>query len=145
MLHGQQHVAEKLRRDRGLKLSAILISHRDVKPENLGIGFIAGGGKLRILGPGMNETTSFGTPVGAKYSPNSDVLYVPVAGTSIINAYDSNTFGVLRSYDTGKTFPTHDWSWMLTDAFVWPRLAVSSDGRFLAVTVDGGAYGFLAD
>jgi hypothetical protein len=69
-------------------------------------------------------------PVGAVYSPDSDVLYVSWGGATSIDAYDALTLEPLFTVDDGMAFGY--------SSFGPGRLRISQDGRLLLALVSGG-------
>ncbi len=69
-------------------------------------------------------------PVGAVYSPDSDVLYVSWGGATSIDAYDALTLEPLFNVDEGMAFGY--------SSFGPGRLRISQDGRLLLALVSGG-------
>lgn len=75
------------------------------------------------------------TPVGVAYAPSGDVVYFPFAKSNFVAEYDRRTMTELRRFTVPGTF---DWGGNL--GFQEGRVKVSSNGRFLFVTLDSGVF-----
>ena len=84
--------------------------------------------KIRTLGIYATEYAD-----GVSYNPVTDVLYLSLATTSLVRAYDTTTFSILGDYDFGSNF-----QWNGNWNFVDGRLRISKDGTFLFASVAGG-------
>lgn len=75
------------------------------------------------------------TPIGAAYAPSGEVVYFPFADSNFVAEYDRKTMTERRRFTVPGNF---DWQggW----AFGEGRTKVSSDGRFLFVTLDNGVF-----
>lgn len=74
-------------------------------------------------------------PIGAAYAPSGEVVYFPFADSNFVAEYDRKTMTERRRF----TVPGH-FEWTGNGAFGEGRTKVSSDGRMLFVTLDGGVF-----
>lgn len=74
-----------------------------------------------------------GQPIGGVYHPTQDIVYFPWAGTSKVYALDSLTFEKITEYNFENNF-NHPGN----RAYGEGRMKISSDGKYLFSTVDGG-------
>lgn len=75
------------------------------------------------------------SPIGVAYSPLSDTVFFPFAGTNYIGEYDTETLTEIGRIPVPGYF---DWSgnW----AFLEGRSKVASDGSYLFSTLDNGVF-----
>jgi hypothetical protein len=73
-------------------------------------------------------------PVGVAYHPVDHKLYAPMAGTSNVLVYDTDTFQQIGSYDFLSSFTVPSWN----AGFMGGRTRLSDDGSILMVSVAGG-------
>ena len=88
--------------------------------------------KNLVKGPVIGQYAG-GQPIGAAYSPVSDVVYFAWAGTNEVRAYDTNSFLLLNTFHFNSAFASNG-----NFAFVNGRLRVSDDGTLLLATINGG-------
>jgi hypothetical protein len=100
------------------------------------------GGTFMYNYPSTTAAATIGTyadngPIGAVYSPNSDVVYFSWYNwnhaSDEIRAYSTSTFQLLNTWHVGGTF-----DWVGNGALNEGRLKISPDGSLLFATVDGG-------
>jgi Carboxypeptidase regulatory-like domain len=106
----------------------------DIAANHDGSQFAVPYGTVRLYNSALSPIGSLGSSIrNVKYSPTQDVLYAPVGGTSVINAYDANTSALITSYDTGQIF-----GGSTGNHITWPRLGISDDDTLLCSTCSGG-------
>lgn len=74
-------------------------------------------------------------PIGAAYAPSGEVVYFPFADSNFVAEYDRKTMTERRRFTVPGQF-----DWTGNGAFVEGRTKVSSDGRYLFVTLDNGVF-----
>jgi hypothetical protein len=72
-------------------------------------------------------------PVGAVFHPRKDLVYFPIADTSLIGVYSSTTWKPVDWFDA-KTDFHHTGNY----AYAWGREKISKNGSLLFVTVQDG-------
>jgi hypothetical protein len=89
-------------------------------------------GKLVLSGatsPRLNETEV----LGVAYHPRRDFIFLARAGISTIAVYETANYTMVKELDFGDKF-----DWIGNHAFQEGRLRLSSDGKFIFCTVQGG-------
>ena len=71
--------------------------------------------------------------LGVAYHPQRDFVFLARAGISTIAVYETTTYTMVKELDFGDKF-----GWMGNQAFKQGRLRLSSDGKFIFCTVQGG-------
>jgi WD40 repeat protein len=71
--------------------------------------------------------------IGAAYHPQRDFVFLARAGISTIAVYETATYTMVKELDFGDKF-----EWVGNHAFQRGRLRLSSDGKFVFCTVQGG-------
>jgi hypothetical protein len=67
------------------------------------------------------------------YHPQRDFIFLARAGISTIAVYETTTYTMVKELDFGDKF-----GWVGNRAFKQGRLRLSSDGKFIFCTVQGG-------
>jgi hypothetical protein len=71
--------------------------------------------------------------IGVAYHPQRDFVFLARAGISTIAVYETATYTKVKEFDFGDRF-----EWVGNHAFQRGRLRLSSDGKFIFCTVQGG-------
>ena len=71
--------------------------------------------------------------IGVAYHPQRDFVFIARAGISTIAVYETATYTKVKELDFGDKF-----EWVGNHAFQRGRLRLSSDGKFIFCTVQGG-------
>jgi hypothetical protein len=71
--------------------------------------------------------------IGVAYHPQRDFVFLARAGISTIAVYETATYTKVKELDFGDKF-----EWVGNHAFQRGRLRLSSDGKFIFCTVQGG-------
>jgi hypothetical protein len=71
--------------------------------------------------------------IGVAYHPQRDFVFLARAGISTIAVYETATYTMVKELDFGDKF-----EWVGNHAFQRGRLRLSSDGKFIFCTVQGG-------
>jgi 5-hydroxyisourate hydrolase-like protein (transthyretin family) len=95
-------------------------------------------GTFRVFNGALAQLRDAGPSSGGKFSPSEDILYTPQPGSGIINAYDTNTWELLGTYDAECSFGAYTIGWTGAGTFAWPRMSIADNDKFIAVTVPGG-------
>jgi len=103
------------------------------------IGINREGAQLAV--PGYNEVAVFGLAtnlplretLGVVYHPARDLLFVVQSGSSVVSVFETTAFTRIKQFEFGKPF-----EWTGNRAFQQGRLRISSDGKLLFCTAEGG-------
>jgi hypothetical protein len=72
-------------------------------------------------------------PIGVVYHPLRSRMFFPIGGTSLVEAYDTNTLAPVAQYDFESVFPATG-----SPTYASGRMSISDNGKMLFATVDGG-------
>jgi plastocyanin len=91
-----------------------------------------GSGGTLIYNSSFTQVTNFSTGVAAAFHPAADAVFLTIAGTTYVRAYDTTTWQMLGQFDFQNIFSNPSYYGFTN------RIRLSPDGQIVFVTVSGG-------